>query len=61
MSSLLARTASAGRPARLVWVVREDQPASSERRWQTDQAIVEREVLGAGEVLVAPCRLVLVQ
>jgi len=45
----------------LVWVVREDQPASSERRRQADQAIVEREVLGAGEVLVAPFRLVLVQ
>ena len=34
-------------------MVREDQPASSERR-QADQAIVEREVLGGAEVLVAP-------
>jgi hypothetical protein len=42
-------------------VVREDQPASPEGRRQADQAIVEREVFGAGEVLVAPRRLVLVQ
>jgi hypothetical protein len=41
-------------------VVREEQPASSEGR-QADHAIVEREVLGAGEVLLAPCRLVMVQ
>src|SRR5579859_562176 len=53
MSSLLARTASAGRPSRLVWVVRDDQPASSERR-QADQAIVEGEVLSGAAVLVAP-------
>jgi hypothetical protein len=42
-------------------VVREDELASLEVRRQAAQAIVEREVLRAGEVLVAPCLLVLVE
>ena len=34
-------------------MVREEQPASSEGR-QAEHAIVQRDVLGAAEVLVAP-------